>query len=541
MSIEYTDPTFRLSDTAFRSERITAIATQNEVATLNQLADLQNIIIEKENENKETGVVTTYPAGIDDNYLTEYINNHIPIENNALLGRPYTLQSDNTWRESYNAKGDLFQHIKALLINQVGAKYGNPHLSNKIMNQIKKFTSEYINYLPVKHDPTSPLVSVQEPNKIAFQNGVYNFDDNTIKPITPDDYITSKLPYNLIPSDPNDETVKYIRSYIEWLVGDSTPLMVAYMGFLFYRSQETIQTLLIMINGKTANGRNGKGKMIELMQAMLGDAHNYSAVEFNTLADPNNRFIKKELQHKLANFDSDADASFFKNTATLKSLSSNDMISSDVKGKDPIQFRTYARLILATNELPSFRDDSDGIRQRWLLVPFIRQVTTPENAKMWNTPDSLYSTKNKNEKMYAPDALGKWAYYCIQEFKNLTANNLNANPFANLMTDEAQDILTGMSYDNDPITQFINDKDYLITSNEDDYVIQQTLWDEFNEYAENNKQNKRNFLSALSKKGCTTKKNLGGRLRAPLKMIEGTRYQVVLGIKALSADELEEI
>ena len=80
------------------------------------------------------------------------------------------------------------------------------------------------------------------------------------------------------------------------------------------------------------------------------------------------------------NIDADAGGKFLKNTEDLKKLSSNDTIVSNVKGKDHIWFKSYARLLLGTNELPDFRDNSDGLKERWVLVPFIENMTTPGNV-----------------------------------------------------------------------------------------------------------------------------------------------------------------
>lgn len=538
MAIEFKEPEFSLSDPAFIKERI--LAEQNKLTEHEiKIIDLRNLIQTKEETNEDTGETYNQVTGLSEDGLMQYIDKHVTINANPLLGRPYYLDGENIWHELFDPTSYIFR----LLYKEVQYVLEEYHdlsiMPNNIFKQLQQVSKNYPQFIPKIPDENSPLIEVQEPNKVAFMNGIYNFSDDSVNPIKPTDYITSRIPYNIIESDESDEQVKYIRSYIEWLTGDSADLITAYMGFLFYRSQETIQTMMIFVNGKTANGRNGKGKLIELIQAMLGNADNYSAISMNSLADSSDRFIRKNLKHKYANFDAEAGAKFLEDTALLKQLSSNDMITTDVKGKDPLQFRSYARLILATNRLPEFRDDSDGIRDRWILVPFIRKVTSPENAKLWNTPEALYSTERKNKDMYSAEALGKWAYYCIQQFKKLVNDNNNANPFKALMTDEAKLILEGMDYDNDPITQFLTEYNYIITGNEDDYVVQNTVWEQYNEFTSGTGKTKSNFITDLSAKGCITRKKVGGKLRAPVKRVEGTRNNVILGLKALTDSELE--
>lgn len=530
--IEYKEPAFTLNDPTFKKERI--LSKQNELSIeQTKIIDLRNAIKLTEVEDKQTGETTEYVSGLEEAYINQYIDKYIKITANPLLGRPYALDAENIWHELFDPVSYIYQNVYSQLEYVLQEFYDMRVIPNKLIKQLKTISKEYPLFLPKIPDANSPLIEVQEPNKVAFMNGIYNFNDDSIQPIQPEDYITSRIPYDLQECDENDPQVQYIKSYLEWLTGDSTPLLMAYMGFLFYRSQETIQTMMIFVNGKTANGRNGKGKLIELMQTMLGNVDNYSAISMSVLADSQDKFIRKNLKHKYANFDAEAGTHFLNDTALLKQISSNDMLTADVKNKDPMQFRSYARLILATNHLPEFRDDSDGIKERWVLVPFIRKVTSDANKQMWNKPDSLYSSERKNKDMYSVEALGKWAWACIQSFKRLVADNNNANPFKEIMTLEAKDILAGMEYDNDPISQFLAEYNYTVTGNEDDYIIQQTLWDQYQEFTDGTGKNKTNFFQELGAKGATTRVKIGNteKLRAPRKKVEGTSLNVILGIK----------
>lgn len=504
--------------------------------------DMIKLINTKELEDKDTGERSLIVTDINTRGLHQWIRKYVPALAHEKLQKPY-LYDPNTvlWREVKSLTPIVHETVLTNLDKVLENHFHVLTVPNKMYNDVVKVANAYEKLLVADADETNPLIKVQEPNLVPFANGIYNFDDDSIRPMVKDDYIVSPLPYELIPCDESDENVQYIKSYIEWLVGESAPLIYAYMGFLFYRSQSTVQTIMVFINGRTANGRNGKGKMIELMQALLGNtSKNYSALKMAEIADNSKDFAKKNLQHKFANFDGDAGGSFLKNTETLKGLSSSDTIQANVKNGDYTSFSSYARLVMATNDLPDFRDDSTGLAERWVLVPFIRKVTDDENRKMWNTPDAKFSDENKAKYMFNNESLGKWAWFCIQEYKKLMAKGMSSNPFKALMSQEAETILAGMAYDNDPILQFLSDNNFEVTGNENDAMPKNDLWEMYKEHTDGAVKTKKNFFVELGRKGVITKIPTGKNnlLKAPERRINGKKVYCVLGLKYNAPEEL---
>lgn len=492
-------------------------------------------IMTKETE-KEDGEKSLQVTGLNQDGLMNWLKHYVPTLQHELLPYPYKLdERTNLWQEQKGLTSHIYNAVIKYARPIFGENYGLNMLPDSVTKVIKTTAKDYEKLMETMTDPRNPLIEVQHPEEVPFRNGMYNFKDDTLREIKRSDYITSVLPYDLDQTATEDDPqVQYIKDFVTWLVGESTDLMMAYMGFMFYRSQSTIQTMMIFVNGKTANGGNGKGKMGELMQAMLGNVNNYSAIKMGDIANPKKEFVIKNLQHRYANFDMEASGDFLEDTAILKQLSSNDMITTNVKNKDYISFRSYARMVLATNKLPEYRDESDGIRDRWILVPFIQRVSDEQNIKLWNTPDAKFSDENKELNMYSDEALGKWAWVCIQRYKQLVKDNATRNPFKELMTTEGHEILTKMYTDNDPVAQFLDEYEYEITGNINDYVPKAQMYDDYKEYSAGATKTKNKFYKDLESKGAIL---ATPDVKYPSRRIGGKMVKVLLGIRKLDVEE----
>lgn len=475
----------------------------------------------------------------------------IPLTTSKRLPRPFLYNEDEgIWEEMSSvesAKQHVIQSLRSAVL-EVNSLRGNSHISNKINNSITTVAERYVK--TTTSNKYEDLLKVSSPNLIAFQNGLYDFKTNELRKLKKEDLQTMKLPYPLIEATETNEHVKYWIDFITLLTGESAELVMTYIGFLFYRSQRTVQTIMVFINGQTNNGRNGKGKLIEFMRVLLGDGsdnQNYTALSLSDLSNGKSDFIKVNLVNKMANFDADAKSKFLKETETLKTLSTNDPITTNVKGSSYVTFESYARLILATNKLPNFRDDSTGFEDRFVVVPFNRYFSSGADGKPsedyvnYIMKGKKFSDEEK-EKHSTPEALGAFAYYCIQLFRNEMKDGLTSNPFRRMMTKEAFNILQQYMYDNDPIQQFLDDADYEVTGNENDFISRDEAYNEFTELFPESKLSVRGFVQALENKGVKSRKD--GEKRNARKMINGVSINVLLGIKnnkSHSDNELKNI
>lgn len=471
--------------------------------------------------------------------VDEALRQTVALTTSKRLPKPFLYNEvEGIWEElssTESAKQHVIESLRSAVL-QVNSLRGNSQISNKINSSITTVAERYVKTTTA--NKYEDLIEVKNPHLIAFKNGLYNFKTNELRNLTKEDMQTMKLPYPLIEATETNEHVRYWIDFITLLTGESAELVLTYIGFLFYRSQKTVQTIMVFINGATNNGRNGKGKLIEFMRLLLGDNssnQNYTALSLSDLSNGKSDFIKVNLVNKMANFDADAKSKFLKETETLKTLSTNDPITTNVKGSAYVTFESYARLILATNKLPSFRDDSSGFEDRFVVVPFNRYFSSGADGKpsedyvKYIMKGKKFSDEEK-EKHSTDEALGAFAYYCIQLFRKQMNEGLTSNPFRAMMTKEAFSIMEQYMYDNDPIQQFLDESEYEITGSLDDYISRDEAYNEFTSLFPETKLSVKGFTNALERKGIKSRKD--GEKRNARKVVNGVRVNVLLGIKS---------
>ena len=144
--------------------------------------------------------------------------------------------------------------------------------------------------------------------------------------------------------------------------------------------------IAIMFWGK---GRNGKGALIRLLKALLGE-RNCAAVGLQDLTE--NRFRAATLYGKLANLAGDLDPTWIKNTAMFKSITGNDTIQAERKFGQPFEFTPWALPVYSTNKPFGSADSSEGWSDRWIVIPFPRYFSDDDkdihlDAKLQTTTE----------------------------------------------------------------------------------------------------------------------------------------------------------
>jgi putative DNA primase/helicase len=132
----------------------------------------------------------------------------------------------------------------------------------------------------------------------------------------------------------------------------------------------------VLFHGK---GRNGKGTLIRLLKALVGQ-HNCSAVGLHELVE--NRFRAATLYGKLANLAGDLDARWVGNTAMFKAITGGDLIQGEFKYGAAFDFTPWALPIYSANKAFGSSDSSEGWWSRWVVVPFPNVFTGTENRQL---------------------------------------------------------------------------------------------------------------------------------------------------------------
>jgi len=187
-------------------------------------------------------------------------------------------------------------------------------------------------------------------------------------PATAKYFITNPIPHKLgqLKDTPNID-----RVLIEWVGEKYLKTMKQIMSYMFLADMP-IHRIFCLIG----EGLNGKGTFLRLIENFVGD-ENKCATEIEILV--NNRFESSKLYRKLVCITGEIDKGIFTKTKTLKSLSGDDLIRFEFKGKDGFDSHNYAKPLIATNHLPETTDKSSGFYRRWLIVDFPNTFNEKKN------------------------------------------------------------------------------------------------------------------------------------------------------------------
>ena len=119
-------------------------------------------------------------------------------------------------------------------------------------------------------------------------------------------------------------------------------------------------------------GSNGKSQAMEVLRLMLG-AENCCSVPLEQFK---NSFMLFGMIGKLANICTEIGNPDTEAEGILKMIAAGETTTIDRKHRDAIQTAITARLTFATNEDPRFRDRTQGIYRRVLMIPW--NVEIPE-------------------------------------------------------------------------------------------------------------------------------------------------------------------
>ena len=96
----------------------------------------------------------------------------------------------------------------------------------------------------------------------------------------------------------------------------------------------------------------------------------FTSATLQELAKSDSKVVH-QLRGKLANVCGDLPQKPIEDTGLLKQLTGEDDITADIKFKEAITFKNYARLLFSCNQMPtSYSDKSEAFYNRLLIIPF---------------------------------------------------------------------------------------------------------------------------------------------------------------------------
>lgn len=145
-------------------------------------------------------------------------------------------------------------------------------------------------------------------------------------------------------------------------------LLQEFVGYIL--SPENNRSKFLALEG---DGGNGKSVFVNGVQAIIGSA-NMSSVSLTRMGERFGTFstLGKMLNvcHESSDLESPAESA-------LKQFTGGDPMSFEQKGKDPFETKPTAKLMITWNEPPRFKDKTDALWRRLLVVRFERRIQNP--------------------------------------------------------------------------------------------------------------------------------------------------------------------
>lgn len=199
-------------------------------------------------------------------------------------------------------------------------------------------------------------------NWIQFKNAVYDINTGKSFPPSPDYFFSNPIEWNI---GEKKETPIMDKLFTEWVGEENKHLLYEIIAYCLYRDYPIHRIFCF-----TGGGRNGKSRYLELIKRFIG-SQNTTSTELDILI--NNRFESAKLYKKLVCQLGETNDTALQNTALLKKLCGQDTIGYEFKNKNPFDDINYSKILIATNNLPTTLDKSDGFYRRWLIIDFPNQ------------------------------------------------------------------------------------------------------------------------------------------------------------------------
>jgi len=223
-------------------------------------------------------------------------------------------------------------------------------------------------------------------DEICVENGIINLRTREIEEFNPEKIFFTKIPVTYDPKAVCPNIEQHFKNVLK--KEEDSEVMFELFGFLLYKEYFIEKGVMFI-----GDGRNGKGKTIDLMKRFIG-VDNCSSVPLQQFETDN--FAAGELFNKLANLPGDLDDKALNHTGMFKTLTGRDLIAAPRKYLTRVKFVNFAKMVFACNKLPKTRDTTTAFWNRWVLFEFpytflseeeINQLKPEEkkNVKLRNT------------------------------------------------------------------------------------------------------------------------------------------------------------
>lgn len=278
---------------------------------------------------------------------------------------------------------------KAKIANEISKHLKNRPYKNNIIEEAKELFRDY--RFEQMLDQNAMLIS--------FTNGVYDLENSKFRDGNPDDYISMTTGIEYIASNNIDGGIRReIEEFMEQIQPDRE--VREYMWYV-------ISTVLEKVNREekfyifTGGGRNGKSKLVELINNSIGEYGCTLPIALITRKRGESSKATPEIM-KLASkrlaILKEPDTGMGDNQLNMgiiKDLTGNDKISARNLHENEQEIKVDATMILMCNVLPDVASTDDGTWDRLRVINFPTHFVTNPKAPNEKLIDKTLSNKIK--------------------------------------------------------------------------------------------------------------------------------------------------
>ncbi len=240
--------------------------------------------------------------------------------------------------------------------------------------------TEIINALKQYGRKNTPLPI--KPTWIQFKDEIFDISTGeTFKP-TPKYFVTNPIPYKLHP-EKFMLTPTIDRIFTEWVGEKYVKTLYEIISYCLLPDYP-MNRLFCFIG----SGMNGKSKFLEMLTKFIGQ-NNCTSTELDTLMT--SRFEITRLHKKLVCMMGETDFNEMSKTSILKKLTGGDLIGFEYKNKNPFHDKNYAKILIATNNLPTTTDKTTGFYRRWCIIDFPNEFSEQKDI-LAEIPEEEYES-----------------------------------------------------------------------------------------------------------------------------------------------------
>lgn len=257
--------------------------------------------------------------------------------------------------------------------------------------------------------------------------------------------------------DPNATCPRW-EAFIDGLIpAHAIPTLQQYMGYCFIPSNRAQVSMFLI-----GNGQEGKSKVLEVMQALLGH-HNFMGGNLQLLFD-DDKFMLAQLINRYVFMDDDLDPKPLKNSGTFKRWVTSRDVSVQRKGVDAYQADQFVRFFSAGNHMLTALDDTT---EGW----YRRLVQIRVKPRPVDRVDNKFLIDGLLEEL--PGILN----WCLKGLSDIMKNGMDL-----YLSEETQRLMFEHKMDEDPFLLFLNQGE-VITFDPDSQCTTKELWLAYNGWA----------------------------------------------------------